>query len=183
MDDGVVVRAARVEDIPAMARVHVSTWQETYRGIMLDQILDDPGFVDARERFWTAAITDPQHARNTIAVAERAGVVVGIAMAGPPMDEDAGWSTQLYVLYVNAVEHGTGAGAALLDAVIDTSESAAVWVADPNPRAQAFYRKHGFAFDGTTKVEDGVDEVRMIRPAPAAAWVPSAHRGVGRSSG
>ena len=41
----------------------------------------------------------------------------------------------------------------------------ALWVADPNPRAQAFYRKHGFVADGTAQVEDGVREVRMVRGA------------------
>ena len=40
---------------------------------------------------------------------------------------------------------------------------AALWVADPNPRAQAFYRKHGFAADGTARSEDGVREIRMVR--------------------
>ena len=59
--------------------------------------------------------------------------------------------------------HGTGAGPALLNAVIDPEESAALWVADPNPRAHAFYRRHGFVADGTTQVEDGVREVRMVR--------------------
>jgi predicted GNAT family N-acyltransferase len=57
----------------------------------------------------------------------------------------------------------TGAGHALLEAVIDPAESAALWVADPNPRAQAFYRKHGFVADGTAQVEDGVREIRMVR--------------------
>jgi predicted GNAT family N-acyltransferase len=38
-----------------------------------------------------------------------------------------------------------------------------LWVADPNPRAQAFYRKHGFVADGATQVEDGVREIRMVR--------------------
>ncbi|KRE71618.1 GNAT family N-acetyltransferase [Arthrobacter sp. Soil762] len=42
-------------------------------------------------------------------------------------------------------------------------DSAALWVADPNPRAQAFYRKHGFVADGTVNVEDGVREIRMVR--------------------
>jgi hypothetical protein len=37
-----------------------------------------------------------------------------------------------------------GAGPALLAAVLNPEESVALWVADPNPRAQAFYRKHGF---------------------------------------
>jgi predicted GNAT family N-acyltransferase len=39
----------------------------------------------------------------------------------------------------------------------------ALWVADPNPRAQAFYRKHGFVADGSAQVEDGVREIRMVR--------------------
>jgi predicted GNAT family N-acyltransferase len=51
----------------------------------------------------------------------------------------------------------------LLEAVIDSAEPAALWVADPNPRAQAFYRKHGFAADGTARFEDGVREIRMVR--------------------
>ena len=54
----VKVRAARAEDVPAMARVIVRSWQETYRGVMPDRVLDDPGFVGARERFWTAALVD-----------------------------------------------------------------------------------------------------------------------------
>jgi predicted GNAT family N-acyltransferase len=69
------------------------------------------------------------------------------------------------VLYVVASAHGSGAGAALLDAVIDPHESAALWVADPNPRAQAFYRRHGFVADGSVQVDDGVREIRMVRPA------------------
>ena len=51
----------------------------------------------------------------------------------------------------------------MLEAVIDPAQSAALWVADPNPRAHAFYRKHGFVADGTAQVEDGVREIRMVR--------------------
>jgi len=71
----------------------------------------------------------------------------------------------LYVLYVYAADHGTGAGLPLLESVLDPAEPAALWVADPNPRAQAFYRKHGFAADGTARSEDGVREIRMVRGA------------------
>ena len=39
----------------------------------------------------------------------------------------------------------------------------ALWVADPNPRAQAFYRKHGFVADGTAQFEGAVREIRMVR--------------------
>ena len=146
-----------------MARVNVRCWQETYRGLMPDAVLDDPGFLAARERFWTAALTDERYRANRTAVAERDGELVGIAMSGPPLDAGPAWARQLYVLYVLATDHGTGAGSALLEAVVDSNESVALWVADPNPRAQAFYRKHGFIADGTTQVESGVREIRMIR--------------------
>lgn len=66
-----------------------------------------------------------------------------------------------------ASAHGTGAGAGLLDAVLSQSEAAALWVADPNPRAQAVYRKHGFVSDGAFKEEYGIKEIRMVRRTPA----------------
>lgn len=157
------VRPARAADAGRMARVNVRCWQETYRGLMPDAVLDDPGFPAARERFWTAALTDARYRDNRVAVAERDGEMVGIAMSGPPLDAGATWARQLYVLYVYAAEHGAGAGPALLAAVVDPRESAALWVADPNPRAQAFYRKHGFVADGTAQVEGGVREIRMVR--------------------
>jgi GNAT superfamily N-acetyltransferase len=67
------------------------------------------------------------------------------------------------VLYVYAAGHGTGAGPALLEAVVDPQEPVALWVAGPNPRAQAFYRKHGFVADGAARAGGGMREIRMIR--------------------
>jgi GNAT superfamily N-acetyltransferase len=160
------VRPAGVEDAVQMAYVNVRCWQETYRGLMPDAVLDDPGFLAAREAFWTAALTAERYRENRAAVAERDGALVGIAMSGPPLDADARWAQQLYVLYVLAAAHGTGAGLALLDAVVDPDVSVALWVADPNPRAQAFYRKHGFVADGASQVEEGVREIRMVRGMP-----------------
>ncbi len=162
-----VVRPARADDAAQMALVNVRCWQETYRGLVPDSVLDDPGFVAAREGFWTAALTDERYRENRVAVAERDGELVGIAMSGPPLDAGVPWSRQLYVLYVLTADHGSGAGPALLDAVVDADQSAALWVADPNPRAQAFYRGHGFVADGTTQVDGGVREIRMVRE-PAA---------------
>jgi anti-sigma regulatory factor (Ser/Thr protein kinase)/GNAT superfamily N-acetyltransferase len=154
-----------------MARVIVQCWQETYRGLVSDAVLDDPGFQVARERFWTAALSDEGYRDNRTAVAEKDGELIGVAMSGPPLEEGVAWARQLYVLYVVAAEHGTGAGPALLDAVVDAHEPVALWVADPNPRAQAFYRKHGFVADGAYQFDDDVREIRMVRGlhAPATA--------------
>ena len=163
VSSSLVVRPARREDVAQIARVNVQCWQETYRGLKSDTVLDDPGFLVARERFWNTALTDERFHENRVAVADRGGELVGIAMSGPPLDAGAAWARQLYVLYVIAADHGTGAGPALLSAVVNSEESVALWVADPNPRAQAFYRKHGFVADGSTQIEGGVREIRMVR--------------------
>jgi len=162
MSTRIVVRSPDLFDVSALARVHVETWRETYRGLMRDEVLDDPGFIERRERFWTAVLTDDRF-HGGIAVAEQDDEMVGIALAGPSM-----WTTQLYVLYTYSAVHGSGAGSALLAAVLDARGSSVLWVADPNPRAQAFYRKHDFVPDGTSKIEDGVRELRMIRSSGAS---------------
>ena len=161
------VRRAEFADASSMARVHVDTWRETYRGLMSDAVLDDPGLLSRRERFWAAALTDPQYSQNIAAVASRDDTLIGISMSGPSLDVDEPW--QLYVLYAYAGFHGSGVGAALLNAVIDKTAPAVLWVADPNPRAQAFYRKNGFFADGAVKTDDDVRELRMVRAINSAA--------------
>ncbi|WP_216077235.1 GNAT family N-acetyltransferase [Isoptericola sediminis] len=158
------VRPPVPADAPAMARVHVRCWQQTYRGLMPDHVLDDPGFVPARQRLWDQVLTAPEYRGHRTAVATADGQVVGVAMTGTPRDDDAAWTRELYVLYLDATHHGSGAGTDLLHAVLAPDEAAALWVADPNPRAQAFYRKHGFTPDGADTIDDdGVTEIRLTR--------------------
>ena len=186
------VRPPEPADAAAMARLHVDTWSETYRGIMPDDLLDAPDLLDRRQRMWTQILAEAAPKKFTSAVAESDGRMVGIAMTGPPEnnsgppendggsnDDDGPEHSQsgaarpesrhLYVLYAYRSMHGTGVGQDLLDAVIDPSVTTALWVADPNPRAQAFYSKNGFIADGTIKTDDydGVREVRMVRQAGA----------------
>ncbi len=183
-----IVRPARVQDITQMARVNVLAG-DVPGGLMPDAVLDDPGFPAARERMWTAALTDERYRHNRTAVAvrddERDDELVGIAMSGPPGDATAPWTRQLYVLYVYASDHGTGTGRALLEAVTDPAEPTALWVADPNPRAQAFYRKHDFVPDGTAQTEDGIatSAQRCSRYCQHRAPASPARCPPGRSSG
>ena len=95
MSASLTVRPARVDDAPRMARMHVQSWQETYRGLVSDAVLEDPGFVGARQQFWTAVLTDERFRANRVAVAERDGEVIGIAMSGPPLDAGVAWDRQL----------------------------------------------------------------------------------------
>jgi len=66
---------------------------------MTDAVLDDPGFIARREKFWTAVLTDPGYGTHRAAIAERDDSLIGIAMAGPVIEPAVDWSVQLYVLY------------------------------------------------------------------------------------
>lgn len=155
-----VVREAKLADIAGMAAVHVQSWKETYRGLAPDEMLDSPDMQERRERLWTRVLSDPEPHRKH-ALAEHDGQIVGIALAGSPDDEDAPREWKVHVLYLLAAHHGTGAGQQLLDAVIG-NRPAYLWVADPNLRAQAFYRRNGFTPDGRTEART-VPGIRMVR--------------------
>ena len=96
-----------------------------------------------------------------MAVAERDGELVGIAMSGLPLDAERRGRGSCMCSMCMPPTTAQVPWLALLEAVVDPEESVALWVADPNPRAQAFYRKHGFVADGTAQVE--AREIRMVR--------------------
>ncbi|MFF3066123.1 GNAT family N-acetyltransferase [Oerskovia sp. NPDC057915] len=110
-----------------------------------------------------------------------AGDLVGYALLvrGVPDDTDivavvgAEPTVELSKIYVHPASQGTGVASDLLRAALDAAPALvpdrAVWLGTngENARAQAFYRKHGFAVAGTrTYVVGGEahDDVVMVRP-------------------
>ena len=152
-----IVRPATVDDALGIATVHVTSWRESYSGFM------SPGFLAAmsipeRAVGWRTAIERDR----TIHVLDVDGEVRGFSIAG---QSDGPRDLELRLLYQLASEHGTGSGQALLDAAIG-DRPAHLWVAELNPRAQAFYRRNGFEADGERKVEplwENLAEIRMVR--------------------
>lgn len=162
---GVEIRDVTPADAEGLARVHTQGWQEAYTGRMPQAILD-ARTVEDRTRFWADYLERPE-ARTRTRTAVRDGSIVGFSGWGrSETDPDL---PLLWGLYVYATEYGTGTGQRLLDAALGDS-AAELWVLDDNPRAQAFYRKNRFAFDGTEKLQDfpggSIRELRMLRPAP-----------------
>jgi GNAT superfamily N-acetyltransferase len=84
------------------------------------------------------------------------------ATAGAPVRDRELWS-----LYVLAAEYGTGLASRLLEAVLPAGTPAELWVFEANPRARAFYAKHGFVPDGARHVFgpelQHQPEIRMVR--------------------
>lgn len=153
-------------------------WQDVY-----GHHLGAGYFTPERRRQWlegwqrTLAEAGGQEARSSsggvagvwrVAVDET-GEIVGIASCARPEERDCPGGEpvrprELSVLYVSAEAEGKGVARALVEAVLPDSAPAQLWVSADNARAQAFYRKMGFAADGVAGSYGGlIPEIRMVR--------------------
>ncbi len=163
VEQGFVIRQPTPADVPGLVRVHVETWRASYSELLPAGFFTEE-FTAARTRMWTS-ITGAPRADRHVRVAEREGVVVGFALAGLPEDAASPRPLQLYSIYLDPDQHGSGVGQALLDAVLGDSP-AVLWVAERNPRARAFYERNGFRLDGERHIDAATPdlvEVRMVR--------------------
>lgn len=160
MSDLLLSRATPADAV-AGARLHVTCWDEAYRGRVPDDRLDaqiaaEPERV-ASWRIWATRETAPMLARTDD------GDLVGFASAGPSRP-GVPTALQLYALYVRRALWSTGLGHRLFTAVVGDAPCTA-WVLADNPRALAFYARHGMVPDGhTTHDDDWGAEVRVSRP-------------------
>jgi GNAT superfamily N-acetyltransferase len=162
------IRRAGVADAPGIAAISVRGWQWAYRGLVPDAILDSLS-IEQRTAGWRRYLAS-QSALGRTWLAERDGRVVGFADTGPSRDEDAATGIgEVYAIYVDPAEAGTGLGRALFGhAVAELArqryQAATLWVLAGNRRARRFYEAAGWRPDGTARVEprEGYDlhEVR-----------------------
>ncbi len=149
----------------SLAACHIACWREAYRGLVPDHVL--AAFdLDRRADQWDR-IQEKNPGVPTLAV--RGAEVIGFAATGDSRDDSPPTPRELNAMYVRAAWYGTGVAQALMRAVLDPTVVTSLWVFEENPRAQAFYRKHGFELDGVRRAERFTPtiEVRMIRRADA----------------
>jgi len=129
-------RPATPDDARDLAAIHVRAWEETYTGLL------PPEEVAARDRTRRLAQWQGMLAQGRTRVALIPGF--GFAQAGPQREAAlaARWPEELLALYVLKSGHGTGAGLALLSAVLGAGPFSAV-VLKCNGRACRFYEKTG----------------------------------------
>lgn len=152
------------EHVEGLAVVHVQGWRDAYGGVLPERFYDDTT-LQRRRRSWARTLENPQPDRFVIRAAVADGHVVGFCFVGPARGESPARNVELYSMYVLAAWYGSGVAPALLTASLG-DRPAQLWVAQQNPRAIAFYRKHGFDLDGTDKVDPDLNdlvEVRMVR--------------------
>ncbi|NJK45103.1 MAG: GNAT family N-acetyltransferase [Pleurocapsa sp. SU_196_0] len=125
------IRRATLEDAPALARVHVQSWLETYAGLLPQGVLDSIT-VESREQQWEQTFARA----NDVLIVELGDTVVGFASVGQPRDE--GVDVELFTLYLLKAHQGKGWGRALWDAALEAARSRSaktlgLWVLESNP--------------------------------------------------
>ena len=153
-----LVRNAEERDGTAIGRIHVLSWQATYRGVFSDDYLDalDP---DARGQMWTERLATAEHRlHERMMVVEVDHIVSGFSAIGPNQDGLGDSVGEVWSIYLHPDAIGRGIGRTLFAAAVDELrtrryEYAVLWVADANTRARRFYELAGWRVDGAIKTE------------------------------
>ncbi|MDO5744355.1 MAG: GNAT family N-acetyltransferase [Micrococcaceae bacterium] len=160
------IRLATPEDIPAALEMKLASWEETYASQRPASFFDHArASLEQQADWWTRGLA--QGAELWVAT-DAAGDIVGVAGGGPAAEDDAdtGVGIELQLLYVLSGHYGTSLGTRLMDTVLGHRD-AVLWVLEHNPRAQGFYKKHGFVLDGRVEALAGewagLKEARMVR--------------------
>ncbi|WP_330229317.1 GNAT family N-acetyltransferase [Nocardia sp. NBC_00508] len=152
------------EHTRSLAECHIACWREAYRDLVPAHVLDAFDTERRAQQWERDRVRHP--GRTQVAMVD--DVVIGFASAGRSRDPQPVTPFELHALYVRMPWHGSGVADDLIRAALDPAAACSLWVFERNPRAQAFYRRHGFVLDGARKVEafTSAIEVRMVRRAP-----------------
>ncbi len=141
-----IIRRALAEDAHGIAAVHVSAWQDAYRGIVPQSYLDELAVAD-RERRWVDILE--RNSSETLVAAE--DHIIGFVSHGKSRHESAAEDVgEIYALYVASSHWSMGVGQLLCEAALARLRAlsfieATVCVLAANERAIRFYERIGFA--------------------------------------
>ena len=154
------------EDIEEIARAHVQSWQEAYRGQVPDAFLDSLT-VASRVKMWSG-VFDTDNMNALVAVEDDA--IVGFTGFGPSRDDDPELRVgEVQTIYVLQDWWGRGVGPELMKQALahfasTGTNTVRLWALGSNERALAFYGKFGFSLDGEEKtVERPGFELHEVR--------------------
>lgn len=150
------IKIATPENAPAVARIHVASWQAAYQGLMPQDYLDKLS-VETRENMWQKAFANPGIATNLV-VLDPQDRVQAFCVFGPARDVDLETQLigELVAIYVHPDHWYQGIGTALLKQVFTHARQAgwkqvALWVLHGNQPARRFYEREGFRTDSAEK--------------------------------
>ncbi len=150
MSESALIRPARPTDAARLAHIHVTSWRETYSGLMPPEVLErmtSEAMRQRREQGWLHTLWQET---DCVQVAELNGQVVGFASGGalrPHTVIPGDYAAELYTLYALKEVQGRGLGRSLFGAAARELHGRgfvglALWVLATNPTRQ-FYAHLG----------------------------------------
>ncbi|MFT8321236.1 MAG: GNAT family N-acetyltransferase [Bacillus sp. (in: firmicutes)] len=141
-----VIRKAIKEDAYSIAKVHVESWKQTYKGIISDKILSKLT-VDKRAELWEKSLGDPENEVIVYVAENEKGCVIGFASGGINRSFENEFQGELHAIYLLNQYHGNKIGYNLFKNIIielynKDIKSLKVWVLTDNPSI-TFYEKLG----------------------------------------
>lgn len=170
-----IKQAEGLAEIEAAARLVVAVVRESYGRIVsaavVDAMTSEDYVVPRIHTWWQATLSG---ARIWLAQRTTDENLVAMAYADDSDDPDAPTLLELKMLFALDEAKGSGLADELLQTAIGNSP-AFLWTLSGNDRAIGFYRRHGFALDGVSRVSEhltagreGVQpptEIRLVRLA------------------
>lgn len=159
-DEQIKIRRARQGDEPAIAQVHIQSWQEAYKSLIPQDYLDNlTSELKERTEMWERITKNPQ---RWAWVAEGSNGIIGFALFGPPRDANRDEYIELGAIYLLASEKGNGVGFSLLSAGFNKMKSlgykkAYCWALENNPTIN-FYERTGAKFSNQIKQDEIGDQ-------------------------
>jgi ribosomal protein S18 acetylase RimI-like enzyme len=156
-----ILRPAKVKDAEGIAYIHVTAWQDTYRGLMPASVLDTLS-VERRARQWKETLEDTSNPFHPALVAESNRKIVGFANYGREREGDPEYRGELFAIYILKEYQGEGIGRKLVQKAAEgllflDLTSMLVWVLSDNPY-QKFYERLGGVYlrDKSLQIGDAV---------------------------
>jgi ribosomal protein S18 acetylase RimI-like enzyme len=179
-------REANVGDAAQIARVHVESWQTTYRGILPDSFLDQLSY-ERRAEDWIERLSSATGSQFTVVAEADLGAerkrIVGFAMGGPERTGDPVYRGEVYAIYILEAYQRQGLGMKMVQALVERliqsdMHSMLIWVLAQNA-ARRFYESlggqevraqqiniAGISFD---EIAYGWADISALRPSALAA--------------
>lgn len=136
---------AALSDAPAIADIHIRSWQAAYAGVFPTDYLTKLDRAE-RQRFWQSLLIDPDATRHVLLAKQDANPTgfLSHGLARDPQFQD--WR-EIYAFYIDPDFQSQGMGTALLKQALTQIENrgdmgAYLWVVAANP-ARYFYEASG----------------------------------------
>ena len=151
---GVEIRRYRDDDVPQIGAVHAASRHAAYAGLVAPEALARVT-PQTQAEAWRRRLTEGPSPWSMLVVEHPDDHRV----AGFVLGSGSGSVATLHAIHVLPELHGSGVGPLLHNHIVAefrawSCSTAQLWVLEGNARAQAFYRRNGWALDGGRDTHD-----------------------------